>query len=271
MPSDPYRVALLLDGETLQQWQTAALREMVSEPGVEVTTVVVDDRSTAWRDRIGDVVGDGLWGIVRTGRWLTRQVVPDAVPPYRRRTPLGEAEFLDGFEVLRVSPVSDGAWNELPAAALGALSDVDVAIRFGFGLLRGQALTAPSDGVLSFHHGDVRTYRGRPPGFWEYLHGAHTAGVTLQRLTETLDGGQVVAYRSVDISDARTWGDVADRLFAASEPMLADGIENLRSDRPEIGAPDDLGPLYTTPDWRATLRYLAKTVAGSSWRPFRSG
>lgn len=36
--------------------------------------------------------------------------------------------------------------------------------------------------MLSYHHGDMRRYRGQPPGFWELYNGEREIGVTVQRL-----------------------------------------------------------------------------------------
>lgn len=70
--------------------------------------------------------------------------------------------------------------------------ELDLILRFGFGILKGEILEVPSHGVWSFHHGDERAYRGRPPGFWEMFDGEAVMGSVLQRLTERLDAGVVL-------------------------------------------------------------------------------
>jgi hypothetical protein len=69
---------------------------------------------------------------------------------------------------------------------------LDLLIRCGHGILRGDILNAASFGVISFHHADNRTNRGTPPGFWEVYRGEDTSGFTIQCLTEELDGGLVL-------------------------------------------------------------------------------
>ena len=68
----------------------------------------------------------------------------------------------------------------------------DVLIRCGSGILKGDILKAPKFGVLSFHHGDNRLYRGGPCGFWESLNKEDSIGFIIQRLNEELDGGDVL-------------------------------------------------------------------------------
>ena len=68
----------------------------------------------------------------------------------------------------------------------------DVLLRFGSGILRGAILAVPTFGVLSFHHGDNQVNRGGPPGYWEVQEGQDATGFIIQRLTEELDGGEVL-------------------------------------------------------------------------------
>ncbi len=69
---------------------------------------------------------------------------------------------------------------------------LDFILRFGFGIIRGEILNAARFGVWSFHHGDEQKYRGGPAGFWEIYNGDPVSGVILQRLTNKLDGGEVL-------------------------------------------------------------------------------
>ena len=78
-----------------------------------------------------------------------------------------------------------------PAEAIEELrgQDLDVLLRFGFGILGGEVLDVARHGVWSFHHDDERVIRGGPPSFWEVADGHATTGVLFQRLTERLDAG----------------------------------------------------------------------------------
>lgn len=71
--------------------------------------------------------------------------------------------------------------------------NLDVLVRFGFRILRGDILSSSKYGVWSFHHGDENSNRGGPAGFWEVLQNQATTGTTLQILTEDLDGGKILS------------------------------------------------------------------------------
>ena len=74
--------------------------------------------------------------------------------------------------------------------------DLDLLIRCGAGIMRGDILQASRFGIISFHHGDNRVNRGGPAGFWECYHKWPQTGFIIQRLTEELDAGDVLVRGS---------------------------------------------------------------------------
>lgn len=260
MSDDPLRVGLLLDGDTVQAWVGRALERMVAEADAEITHLVVNvDQPSFGLDHYLDRVREyPLWTPVGAIQKLTDP------PAYKRQVPV--ADVPGAAEAERVTcepePASDFG-NVLPDDVVERVGpEIDVAVRIGFGILKGEILDTPEHGVLSFHHGDLRRYRGMPAGFWEFVNDESVAGVTLQRITETLDGGSIVAYRDVDVADAHTWQELERRLFRTSEGMLAEGVENLQDPDFEPWQPDSYGDLYSLPKGRAVLKYVAKNNVG---------
>ena len=82
-------------------------------------------------------------------------------------------------------------FSEGDVAKVKAL-ELDLLIRCGQGILRGEILATSRLGVLSFHHGDNRINRGGPAGFWECYYRWPRTGFIIQRLTEELDAGEVL-------------------------------------------------------------------------------
>ncbi|RBI63611.1 hypothetical protein DMJ13_03500 [halophilic archaeon] len=270
------RVGILLPGETVPTWMKRAIERMVAEADVEVAYLVVND--AAGPDDLSDLLARSLseefreylscgldrlrshplWSLTGVGR----QFGP--VPEYRKPKRIETIDGLSDADRIRCRPVpADGFGNRLPddvAETVG--TNTDVVVRFGFGVLKGEFLELPTHGVLSFHRGDLESYRGQPGGLWEFLNDEPTAGVTLQRIGETLDAGEVVVETAVDISDAHTWREVERRQIAACQEMLADGIASLRDPAHDPRTPDSLGPLYTIPTGAEVLRYVGKTAVG---------
>lgn len=260
--TEPTRVCLLTPGETMPAWEAAAVERMLDETDVEISLIIEDtssdERSTA--ETIRRLIELREWGIVAA----VMEVTSDTLPALER-VPVRNLDGVDNAEWIRCAPITVDGWkSRLPESAADRMTDTDVAVRFGFGFLVGDALTAPEMGVLSFHHGDLREYRGQPMGFWEYVHGRDTAGVTVQRINETLDGGEIIAMEHVDITDAPTWTAVRRRLFDVSEDMLATAIRNLKADDFDLETPseDELGDLYRLPKGAPVLTFLQKTARG---------
>jgi hypothetical protein len=96
--------------------------------------------------------------------------------------------------------IIDGKWSksrlylEFDKKDIDILSkeNFDCIIRCGSGILKGKILNLPKFGIISFHHGDNRVNRGGPSGFWEVIKNEPTSGFIIQRLTNKLDGGDVL-------------------------------------------------------------------------------
>lgn len=104
------------------------------------------------------------------------------------------SELLKGVERIEVDPIVKGFTHRFPPEAVERVRahDLDVILRFGFNILRGDILKVARCGIWSFHHGDNEHYRGGPPHFWEIYEGTSLSGVILQILTEELDAGLVL-------------------------------------------------------------------------------
>lgn len=104
------------------------------------------------------------------------------------------ANLLGGIETIEVEPIGKKFVHRFSDDALAAIrsQNLDVLIRFGFNILRGEILRAARYGVWSYHHGDNEFYRGGPPHFWELVEHSLLTGVILQVLSEELDDGLVL-------------------------------------------------------------------------------
>ena len=259
--SETLSVALLVRGPDVPAWQARAVETMLSRTDAEVSHVVECTEATGGKK---GGLGHYLDSVREYPLWtpIGAAVRFGDPPAYERPYDIADIDGIGDPETLAVDPEPAADFgNVLPDRAVDVVGEADVAIRFGFGILKGDVLDAPTHGVLSFHHGDLREYRGMPSGFWEYLDGEDAAGVTLQRLSETLDGGEIVAYEPVDIADAPTWAGVRRRLFSVSDDVLVKGIRNVSRDV-DPQSPEELGDLYSLPQGRDVLKYVLKESRG---------
>lgn len=252
-------VALLVNSPTLPRWQRDALQVMVAETDAEITQVVL--RETEARDDGAlDFVRDAakrfeeypLWSLLGVVRTVT------ADPPYKQQVPITTIRGVASAEWLTCRPTAtSGLGNELPDGIVDSVErEADVAVRFGFGILTGRILDVPTHGVLSYHFGDIRRHRGRPGGLWELLGDDDRVGVTVQQLSETLDGGRIVALDHVDISDDPTWQQVRHRCVDVARGLLAVSITRLTDTPFTPSAPAETGELHTLPQGSSVVSYL---------------
>ncbi|MFH5797265.1 formyltransferase family protein [Haladaptatus sp. CMAA 1911] len=270
-------MGILLPGETVPVWQKRAIETMVAETDVEITHLVIhaDSTSTHLTEFLHDASSNevatymqqcynrlgshALWSLLGIVRQLTE------TPEYRRPCHIDMITGLDDAKALYCEPVADtGFGNHLPDHVTETVGrSTDVVIRFGFGILTDPILSIPRHGVLSFHRGDLRSYRGQPGGLWEFLHDEPSAGITLQRIDDSLDAGEVIVEDEVSITDAHTWREVERRQIEACEGMLAVAIDRLQDPDSEPIRVDQLGALYTIPRGREVLTYVKKTLLGN--------
>ncbi|WP_276260354.1 formyltransferase family protein [Haloglomus litoreum] len=224
------RLALLLGRDHLRDWLADALVETARRTDARVTLVVRTDTD-------GHDPGPG-----------GRVDIPDLA-----RGPEMERRFVS------LDPVDDGPGVRFPPDAVDRIAATDVALQNGVGILAGDVLTAPEYGVLSYHHGDIRRYRGVYTHLWNYLDRVETGGVTLLQLTEDLDAGAIAAEREVDLADCLTWSELEGRKHRAGVPLVADAVERFDAGRePETVPEAELGRMYYSSD--VTLGVVATYV-----------
>ncbi|WP_247002978.1 formyltransferase family protein [Halosolutus gelatinilyticus] len=272
--TEPARVGFLTDSH-LYSWQARAIERLQRDLDIEIPLVVSKSRDTDRDDEprttkklvgLDDVkrICNSAWREKAWALVLAERTVAELLGDDRqlwRRVDVESIECFDGAEHVRCDPQTENGWTEFPEDVVTKVSErCDVAVRFGFGLIRGDILTAPEYGVLSFHPSDIRSYRGMgpPPIFYDER---TTAGATLQRLNETIDGGQIVAYDEVYVGDCYTLWDVFDRIARLQISLLADGIDNLHdpSFEPKTVPDEELGD-YHALSRRRELEFSGRIV-----------
>lgn len=253
-------VCLLLGSKRIPGWFVKSLQELVDDQPIDISLVVLADEPDTNVDR-------GLFSDVKQKRtWLIVALLQKLFDILQNENPYGSLQRINQVDCIQNAPVHkttmirSGKYGyEFSEDTLALVAEkADVAVHFGIGILRGDILTTPPFGVIGFHHGDVREYRGGPPGFWEFVHGAEETGVTVQRFTETLDGGEILSFKSIEIDDTKCWKEVRERQYVASVDMLSEAVDNIKDPEYDPEVPSTLGRVYSPSDrdWRTTVRYI---------------
>ena len=147
-------------------------------------------------------------------------------------------------------------YNEKDIAAIKLLK-IDVLIRCGSGILRGDILNASKFGIISFHHGDNKKYRGGPAGFWEVLNKEPSTGFIIQRLNNELDGGDILFRGSFPTQNLFSINQAM--IYTKSNIFMILVLNKIASNKEliflEHSQPYD-NKLYREPDLCKALQYL---------------
>ena len=137
--------------------------------------------------------------------------------------------------------------------------NLDILIRGGSGILRGEILNVSKEGIISFHHGDNNINRGAPPGFWEVYNREKSTGFIIQILNEDLDAGNVIFKGNIPTSFFYTLNMV--RLYKKANVFMHILIEDIFKNK-EIRVYTKkpyYKSLYIIPSLKEQLIYLFKT------------
>ncbi|TWT21095.1 hypothetical protein FQY83_06950 [Luteimonas marina] len=203
------KVALLVDDLSLSRWQEEAL-SAVSDL-LEVV-VVLNCSNTVTHKRVFAHAGYYALNVLSIRSTLSRK----------------RAVEFDGLEVLTFDSLYSGAWQTIPDGIVDAMRarGVRTIIKFGMSLLRMDNLEGVD--VLSFHHGDPRFYRGRPAGFYEIQNNAPCVGMIVQKLSNVLDGGEVLALGHAKLYPY-SYRQTIQGLYRASPALFRRALMNYRN------------------------------------------
>jgi len=289
MTDNTIRVGVLANPMVLH-WQEAALETVEAVDGASIERVVVDasvrDDSSVLKQG-ADAINRGarlspsdlalfvdvlreekLKAFIYADRKLGWMLFGEGDGADARQSkPIESVDVLSDVRTHEVEPVpAGGAWNTLPddiTETLGA--ECDVLVRFGFGLLKGPVLDVTEHGVLSTHGCDIRDYRGMGPKI-TFVNDDDRVAVTLQQLTEDIDGGRIVEIDSRELPPDPTYADISEATAAIQRDIFATGVEKLASPDFEPWEPEELGTYHSHTKQREEPGFVARFLLKNNYR-----
>ncbi len=171
-----------------------------------------------------------------------------------------------GLKIIRVNPIisKSGLFYNYSKSDLKKIREenLELIVRGGSGILKGEILSICPNGIISFHHADNNIIRGGPPGFWEVYNRQLKTGFIIQRLKEELDGGDVLFKGFVKTSWSYTLNLI--NLLEFSNPFLHKVIEDLTSTLPLLIIHKKVPycfTIYKAPKINHLINYIFKTFS----------
>lgn len=129
------------------------------------------------------------------------------------------------------------------AALEGRSADLGVVAAYGQ-LIKADVLTRPRLGMIGVHPSLLPKYRGAAPINWALLKGERITGMSIFRLVERLDAGEILLQESVQVlpeDDAETLGR---RLALLGAECVVRAVRQLESGRVQAAAQDEAQSTY---------------------------
>lgn len=100
-------------------------------------------------------------------------------------------------------------------------------------ILPSAVLEMPPLGCINVHGSLLPKYRGAAPIQWAVLNGDEVTGVTIMRMAEGIDTGDMYSRHEMKIGENETSGELFDRLKALGADLLAETLDRLPDLKPE--------------------------------------
>jgi methionyl-tRNA formyltransferase len=169
-------------------------------------------------------------------------------------------------------------------AALEALriaaADIHVVVAFGQ-ILPAPVIDLPPWKAINVHFSILPKYRGAAPVAWAILRGESRTGVTIFRLNEKMDEGDILAFSETDIFPGESAGELEARLSVLGAGLLRKTLERIATLplRPQDHAAASLAPKLAKDhgriDWTQPGSEIERRVRAFTPRPgaftFRRG
>ncbi len=219
----PLRIGFLLQGKECPQWQYEILKRVENTSNLEVSLIAFNGEFQANNKHQQNLNDTDSPSASSTSDNATVKLAQKILSPFRRAYSLlnpfayGIPSLYHRFDEkynadlkhlwkkkaidahinaskIVLQPIRKGFTHYFNETDIQTIkdNDLDVIIRFGFSIIRGDIHKTARLGIWSFHHGDNRFYRGGPPGIWELIKGKPEIAVTLQQLSDVLDCGNTI-------------------------------------------------------------------------------
>ena len=139
-----------------------------------------------------------------------------------RQTGQGMPEIAAEHDIPVARPVSI---NTPEGVALLRDMAPDIVVVAAYGqILSADVIRTPTTGMINVHASLLPKYRGAAPVAWAILRGETESGVSIIRVTPTLDGGEVLAQESTPIGERETSGELETQLAAIGAKLCSDVV-----------------------------------------------
>ena len=135
-------------------------------------------------------------------------------------------------------------------------------------------LEIPRYGAVNVHASLLPKYRGAAPIAWAILKGERVTGVTIMRMDEGMDTGDILSQKEIPLEDGETAETLHDKLASLGAPLLLETVSRMKRGEVTPIRQDSSQVTYAPPlkkedgriDWRKGAAEIDRQVrAFSPW------
>ncbi len=157
-----------------------------------------------------------------------------------RKVPVREAAERLGLPVLAPASAAD---TEFLEELRGYEPELGVVVAYGQ-ILRPKLLELPREGFVNVHYSLLPALRGAAPVYGALRRGLTTTGVTIQRMVEELDAGEIILQEEVEILYEDNRGTLTERLTNVGVGLLLRAIDQIERGEAQFVPQDDSASDY---------------------------
>lgn len=171
--------------------------------------------------------------IIRAGHKVVLVVTQPDKPKGRGKamqyTPVKECALAHGIEVFQPVKVKEPENIEVLRKY-----EPDIIIVAAFGqIVPKSILDMPKYGCVNVHASLLPKYRGAAPIQWAVINGDEVTGVTIMRMNEGIDTGDMIAKKTVRLAEDETGGSLFDKLAQVGAQLCVETMEMIEAGKAE--------------------------------------
>lgn len=140
-------------------------------------------------------------------------------------SPVKECAIKYDIPVIQPMKIREAEWVSILKKA-GA--DIFVVAAYGQ-ILSKEILDIPKYGCVNIHASLLPKYRGAAPIQWAILNGEEVTGVTIMKMAEGLDTGDIWSQSSIEISPEDTGDSLFDKLMSLGAELIVETLPLIES------------------------------------------
>ena len=169
-------------------------------------------------------------------RELSIYLKKNGIYPFKTFEYFGPADIIGSpCHIAKVQGIPVFYSNELDMSNFIARIDelnIDIILVSGFHrILKKELINLPKIGVYNIHPSILPYHRGGTPNRWVIRNGDNVTGVTVHKLTEDVDAGDIVISREIAVTNMMSWGELEEISARASVNLALEFVRRASVDK----------------------------------------